>query len=70
VSGTIDRIGRDHPGRRLVVVAHFGAILAQLTAIGLAPQDALQHKIDTLSITELARNGPEWHILRINHTVE
>lgn len=70
VSGTIDRIDRDHPGRRLVVVAHFGAILAQLTTVGLPPQDALRHKIDTLSITELARNGPEWQILRINHNVE
>jgi len=68
VRAAIDRalVGAD--GRPIVAVAHFGAILTHLgLAGGLAPQAALAHKIDTLSVTHLARGADGWRIGRVNH---
>lgn len=53
----------------VIVVAHFGAILAALQrARGLTTLQALAQRIDTLSLTEIARTpGGGWQVGRINH---
>lgn len=68
IRAAIDRLIAAHPARPIVAVAHFGAILTHLSSAGgLAPYDALSHRIDTLSVTELTLGGDGWRIDRINH---
>lgn len=56
----------DH--ENLIVVAHFGAILTQVQrALGIDGYAAFSHRIDNLSVTDLAYDGGEWQMGRINH---
>ncbi len=56
------------PGQ-VIVVCHFGAILAALQAcLHLSPAEVFTHKIDTLSVTELHKTRSGWQLTRINHT--
>lgn len=58
-----------HPGPRdLIIVAHFGAILAVLQrALGVSAAQVFAQKIDNLSLTEVGWTGSRWHPGRINH---
>lgn len=71
LSGRINRaldLLHQRQGGDIVVVAHFGAILAAVQrAAGISAQQALSHRIDNLSLTEIARDGTGWHLGRINH---
>lgn len=68
IHAAIDRLLRDHPGRDVIVVAHFGAILAALQkALGLTPEQAFAHRIDNLSVTELTHAPTGWQTGAINH---
>lgn len=68
VSGAIETLCKEHPGADLVAVAHMGVILAHLgVSAGLGLQTALSHRIDPLSVTQLARDGSGWAVGRINH---
>ncbi len=52
----------------VVVVAHFGAILAALgLACGRPVTEVLAHRIEPLSLTEIAQGPGGWRIGRINH---
>lgn len=52
----------------LIVVAHFGVILTQIQrALGIGAYEAFSHKIDNLSVTELAYHAQGWTVGRINH---
>lgn len=54
-------------GPDLIIVAHFGPILAALQhAEGLAPKAAFAHRIDNLSVTTLTF-GPPGKVFAINH---
>ncbi|MDZ4096338.1 MAG: histidine phosphatase family protein [Paracoccaceae bacterium] len=63
-----DALLATHPGRDIVIVAHFGPILAALQrAAGLHTEQAFAHRIEPLSVTE-TRFGPDgWRVGRINH---
>lgn len=68
VDGAIDRLIAAHPGRELVVVAHFGVILSQVQrALDLAPEQAFARRIDNLSVTALTRLPGGWDTGEINH---
>jgi broad specificity phosphatase PhoE len=68
VTAVIDRLADAHQGADLIAVAHFGAILTHLAQTGgMTPYQALGHKIDPLSLTELIRDGDGWRVVRINH---
>lgn len=68
VSDAADRLAAAHPGRAIVVVAHFGAILTQVQrATGAEGRAIFAQKIDNLSLTELHRQPQGWAALRINH---
>jgi len=68
VNRAMQRLLDAHPGRDIVAVAHFGAILTQVQqALGVTPFEAFAHKIDNLSVTELHRQGAGWQAQRINH---
>lgn len=68
VDTAIDRLIATHPGRDLVVVAHFGVILCQLQrALDLTPEEAFAQRIDNLSVTALTRRPRSWDVGEINH---
>lgn len=68
VDTAIDRLIAAHPGRDLVVVAHFGVILCQLQrALDLVPEEAFAQRIDNLSVTALTRLPGGWDVGEINH---
>lgn len=68
VARVVEAITAAHAGADIVAVAHFGVILTQVQrALGVAADDVLAHKIDTLSVTTIA-HGPEgWQVRGINH---
>ncbi len=68
VDAAIDTLISAHTGRDLIVVAHFGVILTQVQrALEVDAQEAFGHRIDNLSVTEIAHHGDRWSVGRINH---
>ena len=68
VRAATDRLLAAHPGRDIIVTAHFGAILAALQrAEGLASEAVFAHRIDNLSVTCLTHDGTDWHSHAVNH---
>ena len=68
VDAAIDGLIAKHTGANLVIVAHFGVILTQVQrALDLDAQQTFAHRIDNLSVTELAFDGKTWSVGRINH---
>lgn len=64
----MDRLADAHPGANILIVAHFGAILAALQrALALTPTEVFAHRIDNLSLTELSLTPTGWQVGRINH---
>jgi len=67
VSGAIDGYLREG-WPDLIIVAHFGAILTQVQrAKKITGYAAFGHRIDNLSVTDLAFDGEGWRVGRINH---
>jgi len=67
ISTDIAQVIADNPRRDVIAVAHFGAILTQVAiAGGIAPYQALSHRIDNFSITEIQMR-PTMGVARINH---
>ena len=68
IRSATDRLISDFSGRNIIVVAHFGAILSALQrAESLTPQQAFSHRIDNLSVTEMAYGPGGWQLGRTNH---
>lgn len=67
VDRAADRLLAAHPGRDIIAVAHFGAILTQVQqALQIGAYEAFAHKIDNLSVTELQWDQNRWHSHGIN----
>ncbi len=67
VTRAIDRLGGEHGGRDIVVVAHAGPIRAALAfALDVAPGKGLSVEIDPLSLTRLERFGQTWRVGALN----
>lgn len=67
ISADIDALVTAHPRRDIIAVAHFGAILTQVQrAAGITPYQALSHRIDNFSVTEIQMR-PALGVARINH---
>jgi alpha-ribazole phosphatase len=63
-----DALATVHPGRDIIIVAHFGIILTQLArATGKTPYQTLAQTIDPLSVTCLSLTDGRWQALSINH---
>ncbi len=68
VSGAVARLRVAHPGRDIIAVAHFGAILSQLQqALQIDAYATFAHQIDNLSVTVLQTHGTGWRAGVINH---
>jgi len=67
VGAAVTQALRDHAGRDIIVVTHFGVILTQVqAALGVSPYQALGHKIDNLSVTNITHDGTRWQVGPIN----
>lgn len=54
VAGAVDRLTREHQGRDIIAVAHFGVILTQVqAAFGVSAAEVLAHRIEPLSLTRI-----------------
>lgn len=63
-----DQLATAHPGRDLIIVAHFGIILTQLArATGQTPYQTLAQTIAPLSVTCLSLDAGQWQAMSINH---
>ncbi|MEP4197020.1 MAG: histidine phosphatase family protein [Aliishimia sp.] len=63
-----DQLGRKYSDRPIVVVAHIGVILTQVQrTLGITAYEALSHKIDNLSVTEIDLRNDTPQVVRINH---
>ncbi|UWR11035.1 histidine phosphatase family protein [Sulfitobacter mediterraneus] len=68
VNAVVDQLNAVHPDAHIIAVAHFGVILTQVQrAMGASPTEAMAHKIDNLSVTQLSHHNGEWDIGHINH---
>ena len=68
VHRAVDRLTAAHPGRDIIVVAHFGVILTQVQrALGISAYETFSHKIDNLSVTEIHKHEGHWTAKTINH---
>jgi alpha-ribazole phosphatase len=68
IHAATDALIATHPGRDIIVVAHFGAILTQVQrAMGCAAVDVFAHRIDNLSVTRIDRHVTGWDVIAINH---
>lgn len=68
VRAAIDRARAQAGDTPIIAVAHFGTILTHLNAVGgLTAYQALGHKIDNLSVTEVTWHATGWRTGRINH---
>lgn len=67
IGAAITALTQTHQGD-IIVVAHFGAILAAVQhATGISTAEALSHKIDNLSVTRLDLGPSGWALHQINH---
>jgi alpha-ribazole phosphatase len=68
VQGAVTRLITAHPGRDIIVVAHFGVILTQLQAARRCTgAEVLAQGIDNLSVTRLDHDGAGWQVVSVNH---
>ncbi|WP_264213869.1 histidine phosphatase family protein [Leisingera thetidis] len=68
VNAAVDRLIAAHQGRDLIVVGHFGQILTQIQrAEMLTAEEAFAHRIDNLSVSEIALGPEGWQAGAINH---
>jgi len=68
VSAGAARLLAAHPGRDIIAVAHFGAILTQVQqALDVTAYEAFAQRIDNLSVTELHWHANRWLAQKINH---
>lgn len=66
INAAVDKLIEVHSGP-VIVVAHFGVILTQVQrALGSSAYEALSHRIDPLSLTEISVTSP-WRLGRVNH---
>jgi len=72
VAAAVERLGAEHAGRDLVVIAHAGTIRAALAAaMDLAPPQAISFVVDLLSVTRLdhhprGRSNRLWSVQFVN----
>lgn len=71
VRGAIERIGAEHAGKNIIVVAHGGTIKAALgLALGRQPEKGLAFDIDNCSVTRLdhfaSTGSSNWRLPMVN----
>ncbi len=68
----IDKITTKNPDRKIIVVAHFGVILAALQLAGnLTSKSVFSFKVNNLSVTQLTyySDSSNWEIQNVNQNI-
>lgn len=69
VAPVVERLGREHPGRDILVVAHAGSIRAALAlALGIPADAALRFAVEPLSLTRIDALPGAWRVAGVNET--
>jgi len=68
VSDATDGLVAEHGGRDIVIVAHFGPILACLQrALDLPTDEVFAQRIEPLSVTVIVHQAGAWSVGAVNH---
>ena len=67
VSASLADLAQGHSGADMIVVGHMGMIMTMIGLCGFTPHDAMGHKIDNLSVTDMTYDQGLWQIGTINH---
>lgn len=67
VSGSLLHLAGQHRNADIIVVGHMGMIMTMIAQCGGTPYEAMGHKIDNLSVTDMRLTAQGWNIGRINH---
>lgn len=68
VATAVDDLTQRFAGRDIVLVAHMGVIMMQIQrAAGCTAYQAMGHKIDNLSVTQMTRHQGGWTLGPVNH---
>lgn len=69
VRAAMAALAQDYHGAEIVVVGHMGMIMTAIAKCGGTPYQALGHRIDNLSVTDITIDLPIWRIGAINRIV-
>lgn len=67
VSQSLEHLAMQYKGRDIIVVGHMGMIMTMIAMCGETPYEAMGHKIDNLSITDMQYFANGWHIGAVSH---
>lgn len=67
VTASLSQLAHHHKAKDIVVVGHMGMIMTMIAQCGGTPYEAMGHKIDNLSVTDVHFTLQGWHIGTINH---
>lgn len=67
VSASLTDLARLHTGQDIIVVGHMGMIMTMIAQCGGTAYEAMGHKIDNLSVTDIRLTLQGWQIGAINH---
>ena len=69
VEAAMTDLARDYHGAEIVIVGHMGMIMTAIARCGGTPYQAMGHRIDNLSVTDITIGLPDWRIGTINRRV-
>jgi broad specificity phosphatase PhoE len=67
VTGSLSQLVHHHKSADIIVVGHMGMIMTMIAQCGGTPYQAMGHKIDNLSITDMRFSLQGWEIGTINY---
>jgi broad specificity phosphatase PhoE len=68
VGAAVDELCATYQGRHIILVAHIGVIMTQIhRAMGGTAYEAMGHKIDNLSVTDIQLGPKGWVLGQVNH---
>lgn len=67
VTAALTDLALTHARKDIIVVGHMGMIMTMIAQCGGTPYQAMGHRIDNLSVTDMAFDLRRWQIGTINH---
>jgi broad specificity phosphatase PhoE len=67
VNGSLTQLATQHKCENIIVVGHMGMIMTMIAQCGGTPYQAMGHKIDNLSVTDMQFTLQGWQIGTINY---
>jgi broad specificity phosphatase PhoE len=67
VTTSLHHLAQQHKSADIIVVGHMGMIMTMIAQCGGTPYQAMGHKIDNLSVTDMRFSLQGWQIGTINY---